>query len=234
MNNPNESILLTEDGHPIGEVVIADHTSVEPGPEGPSASEARDIALRAAAAELTGNPDEDGAVAELYPHYLDAEKRHLAMIAYVTQGASVPEVALKVGVPERTVSMWAYNCGWDNLLKQELAARQSQSVMELTRIRTDRRTKMVNEQLTQAKKLRDTAMKRLDSGDVGLKSATEAWAAAAKVEHTLAGLSEAGTIANIDGEDSEKKKKDAESKQPLVVVVNGGGLLPVRKASIDV
>lgn len=227
MNNPNESILLTEHGTPIGEVVVADNSSVPPAPTEASVSENREALLKSTAAELTGDPDGDKAVAELYPSYADAEKRKSAMVAYVTRGLDIRAVASLVGVPERTVSIWAYNFGWDRLLKQELAARQTQSVMELAKVRAEKRTQIVNEQLEQAKRLRDTAIERLNEGETSVKSATEAWAAAAKVEHTLAGLSEAGTIANLDGEDPEKKK--AEGKQPLVAVIVGGGLPPIRR-----
>lgn len=227
MDNPNESILLTEHGTPIGEVVVADNSSVPPAPTEASVSENREALLKSTAAELTGDPDGDKAVAELYPSYADAEKRKSAMVAYVTRGLDIRAVASLVGVPERTVSIWAYNFGWDRLLKQELAARQTQSVMELAKVRAEKRTQIVNEQLEQAKRLRDTAIERLNEGETSVKSATEAWAAAAKVEHTLAGLSEAGTVANLDGEDPEKKK--AEGKQPLVAVIVGGGLPPIRR-----
>ena len=149
------------------------------------------------------------------------------MVAYVTKGLAIKDVAALVGVPERTVSIWAYNFGWDRLLKQELAARQTQSVMELAKVRAEKRTQIVEEQLEQAKQLRDKAIEKLHSGETSVKPAAEAWAAAAKVEHTLAGLSEAGTVANLEGEDPEKKK--AEGKQPLVAVIVGGGLPPIRR-----
>lgn len=227
MDNPNESILLTETGHPIGEVVVADNVSLPPAPTEASASENREALLKSTAAELTGDPDGDKAVAELYPSYADAEKRKGAMIAYVTKGLAIKDVAALVGVPERTVSIWAYNFGWDRLLKQELAARQTQSVMELAKVRAEKRTQIVSEQLEQAKTLRNKAMEKLENDETGVKSATEAWAAAAKIEHTLTGLSEAGTVANLDGEDPEKKK--TEGKTPLVAVIMGGGLPPIRR-----
>lgn len=227
MDNPNESILLTEHGTPIGEVVLADNVSCPPAPTEASVAENREALLKSTAAELTGDPDADKAVAELYPSYADAEKRKSAMVAYVTEGLAIRDVASLVGVPERTVSIWAYNFGWDRLLKQELAARQTQSVMELAKVRAEKRTQIVNEQLEQAKQLRDTAIEKLNDGETSVKSATEAWAAAAKVEHTLAGLSEAGTVANLDGEDPERKKDGG--KQPLVMVFQGGGLPPVRR-----
>ena len=224
MDNPNESILLTEHGTPIGEVVVADNSSVPPAPTEASVSENREALLKSTAAELTGDPDGDKAVAELYPSYADAEKRKSAMVAYVTKGLAIKDVAALVGVPERTVSIWAYNFGWDRLLKQELAARQTQSVMELAKVRAEKRTQIVEEQLEQAKQLRDKALEKLHSGETSVKPAAEA---AAKIEHTLTGLSEAGTVANLDGEDPEKKK--AEGKQPLVAVIVGGGLPPIRR-----
>ncbi len=226
MDNPNESILLTEHGTPIGEVVLADSASCPPAPTEASVAENREALLKSTAAELTGDPDGDKAVAELYPSYADAEKRKAAMVAYVTEGLAIKDVAVLVGVPERTVSIWAYNFGWDRLLKQELAARQTQSVMELAKVRAEKRTQIVTEQLEQAKTLRNKAMEKLEHDEASVKSATEAWAAAAKVEHTLTGLSEAGTVANLDGEDPEKKKN--EGKQPLVMVFQGG-LPPVRR-----
>jgi len=227
MDNPNESILLTEHGTPIGEVVVADSVSLPPAPTEASVSENREALLRSTAAELTGDPDGDRAVAELYPSYADAERRKAAMVAYVTEGLAIRDVAARVSVPERTVSMWAYNFGWDRLLKQELAARQTQSVMELAKVRAEKRTQIVSEQLEQAKQLREAAIEKLENDETSVKSATEAWAAAAKVEHTLTGLSEAGTVASLDGEDPEKKKDGG--KQPLVVVFQGGGLPPVRR-----
>lgn len=227
MDNPNESILLTDHGTPIGEVVVADNSSVPPAPTEASVAENREALLKSTAAELTGDPDADKAVAELYPSYADVEKRKLAMLFYVTQRRAIKDVAGEIGVPERTVSMWAYTFGWDRLLKQELAARQAQSVMELAKVRAEKRTQIVEEQLQQAQTLRNTAIDKLKEGETSVKSATEAWAAAAKVEHTLVGVSEAGTVANLDGEDPEKKK--AEGKQPLVAVVVGGGLPPIRR-----
>ena len=231
MNNPNESILTTELGTPIGEVVLADNAHVpEVMPNEQSVEENREAALRTQATELTGDPDADKAVAELYPHYGDAEKRKLAMTAYVVEQKTIAEAAVAAGVPERTVSMWAYNGQWDILAKKELAARDSQAKLELARIRAEKRTKIVTEQLEQAQELRDTAMKKLRDGQTSPKSATEAWAAAAKVEHTLTGLSEAGAVTDVDGQEGGKDRKEG-GKQPLVMVFQGGGLPPVRRAT---
>ena len=229
MNNPNESILTTELGTPIGEVVIADNTSLPPVPTAASIEENRSELLRATAVEVTGDPDADKAVAELYPGYMDAEKRKLAMTAFVVQGRTVEESALAAGVPERTVAMWAYNGRWDQLVKREVAAMETKSKLELAKFRAQRRMKIVKAQLEQAEELRDTAIEKMKAGEASVKSATEAWAAASKVEHTLTGLSEAGTVADVDGGGGSGSGK-GDGKQPLVVIVQGGGLVPVRRA----
>lgn len=226
MDNPNESILKTEDGHPIGEIVIADNTALPPEPIEETIAANREEALRAAAVELTHDPDADKAVAELYPGYGDADKRKLAMASYVVGQKPIAAIAAEVGVPERTVSRWAYDNQWDKLVREELAAKETQAKLELARVRAERRTQIVQEQLEQAKKLRDAAVEKMENDEAGIKSATEAWAAAAKVEHTLTGLSEAGTLADIDGKDPEEKKEGG--KQPLVVVFQGG-LPPIRR-----
>jgi len=230
--NPSE-ILMTDDGHPIGELVVAEGNPVVPARSDSSiVEENRHELLRSEAQELTGNPDADAAVAELYPGYGDGDKRKRAMELVVTIGKSIDEAAKDVGVPGRTVSMWAYNGQWDTLVRREITVRQAQSVMDLARLRSDRRLEIAKEQLDQAKKLRDKAADAVLGGDVSIKSGTEAWAAAAKIEHTLTGVSEAGTIADVEGKDSSKKDEQS-GKTPFVFVFQNG-LPPSRKEIIDV
>lgn len=228
MNDPNVELLKTESGHNIGEIVLADNTSVLQPPDEDIVAENREQLLKEQAAELTGVPDADAAVAEMYPGYGDSEKRRSAMKMFVLEGRTADDIGTALGVPGRTVSMWAYNGQWDNLLRKDLAVRQSQSVLELARLRADRRIAVVREQLEQAKELRDTAMRKLRDDETSVKSATEAWAAASKIEHTVTGLSEAGTVADLDGRDGEQKKE--QGKTPLVMVFQGG-LPPIRKVN---
>ena len=221
-----DEVLKTEDGHPIGEIVIADNTALPPEPIEETIAANREEALRATAVELTRDPDADKAVAELYPGYGDADKRKLAMASYVVGQKPIAAIAAEVGVPERTVSRWAYDNQWDKLVREELAAKETQAKLELARLRAERRTQIVQEQLEQAKQLRDAAIEKMEHEEAGIKSATEAWAAAAKVEHTLTGLSEAGELASLDGGKKDDKKEGG--KQPLVVVFQGG-LPPIRR-----
>jgi transposase len=149
------------------------------------------------------------------------------MELYAVEGRSIDEVAKAVDVPGRTVAMWVYNGQWDVLAKREVSARQAQSALELARMRADRRIEIAKEQFEQAKEIREKAMSRIRDDEGSLKANAEAWTAAAKVEHTLSGVSEAGTLAEA-AEREDGAKKDG-GKQPLVVVIQGGGLPPVRR-----
>ena len=228
MNNPNESILLTEHGTPIGEVVVEGNSYDPPVPTEESVVANREAVLRSVAADMTGDPaSADKAVAEWYPGYADAEKRAVARDMFIA-GSAIAEISKKVGVPDRTVAQWMYVNGWDRLVKNELAARQTASAIELARIRADRRAKVAREQLDAAGAVRDEALNRMRSGDVGVKSAAEALKSAADVEARILGVSESGALDDSASGDAEKAKK--EGKTPLVVVFNGG-LPPVRKHS---
>ena len=221
--NPS-SILMTEDGHPIGDLVLADNASV-PMPTDSTIEANREDLMRAAAADITGNPDADAAVAELYPGYSDPDRRKKAMTAFVVDGLDIEKVAVLVEVPARTVSMWIYNGKWDELAKKELAVRQSQSILDLARFRAEQRLKVAKEQAEQAKMIRDTAADKIRNEEGSIKSNTEAGAAASKIEHTLVGMGESGDVADIMEKREDEKDK---GKTPLVMIFNGG-LPPVRK-----
>lgn len=226
--NPND-ILLTEDGHPIGEVVLADNSSLPQFPPQRVIEEKnKEELLRAEAQELTGSPDADAAIAELYPKFGDTDLRKKAMNLFIVGQKDYREVAKLTGVPERTVSMWIYTFRWDSLAKKELAVQRSQSMLDLERIRTQKRTEIAKRQLEQAEKIRDKAARDIAAGDVSLKSGTEAWAAAARIEHTITGVSESGAVVDADGHDAKDRKSGADGKTPLVVVFPAG-LPQVRK-----
>ncbi len=227
MNNPNAALLLTEDGHPIGTIVVEDNVSLPPVVANDEVvAENRDALLRAEAQELTGDPNADSAVAELYPGYSDTDRRNKAAKLFIVERMPIADIAKEVDVPPRTVSIWAYNYRWDSTVKKELAVQQAQSLLELARLRADRRLEVAKQQLDQAKVIREEAVNAVKTGK-SLQGAATAWAAAAKVEQTLTGVSEAGTVTNIV-EDPDAKS-EAKGKQPLVMVFNGG-LPPVRKA----
>ncbi|MCF0231623.1 MAG: hypothetical protein HUJ63_05015 [Enterococcus sp.] len=226
MNDPNERLLLTGDGHPIGELVVSDGGSLQmPGPD---PEESRTEALRAQASELLGEPDADKAIAELYDGFGDTRKRERARDLFVKDQMPIGKVAEEVGVPERTVSEWAYLGKWLDLVERELDVRQKASRLELARIRSARRAAVAREQLDAAKAVRDAATEQLASGEVSVRAAAEALKSAADVEARILGIKETGETA----ETAEKAPAGA-GKVPLVVMFNGG-LPPQRGGAVDV
>lgn len=231
MNNPNEQILLTEDGHPIGEIVMADNKPTAPVPTAEDEVEAdRAEELRVRASEVLCEPDADKAVAELYPGYCNPEKRKTAMTLFVVEQKAISEVAKIVGVPERTVSMWSYDGKWIDLVEKELAVRQAQSRVELARLRADRRAKVAKAQLDAAEMIRDKVTGELN--DMSAKSAAEALKSAADVEARILGIKETGETAEAS---SSEEKKKADGKVPLVVVFNNtaSGIPTLRRTNAD-
>lgn len=230
MTNPNEELLLTEDGHPIGEVVLADNAAVPVDDNPRQIEENREDLLKTKASELLGEPDADAAVVQLYPDFEDSDKRKRAMSIVVADGRSIEDAAEAVGVPARTVAMWSYAGRWSDLVKSEIKARHEASLMQLARKRAEKRARVAEQQLEQAAEIRDAAMTQIREKGVTMSSQS-AWTAAAKTEQTLLGMSESGTVAGVDseGETDKSKSKDG-GKQPLVFVFPGGGLPPARRS----
>lgn len=226
--NPVDDIMLDEFGNPIGQLavnlggpnaVMKADTSVEA---------AKGAALEDNAAELPGiEPHE---IAEYYPGYDDPEKRETAKRLMLIDGRAVADIVKAVSVPERTVLMWVANYKWAEARRRDIQARDDISRMELAETRIVKRNKVFKEQLEQAEHLRKKAIEAVDHEKTSVKSGAEAWAAAAKTEQTILGLSEAGKVASADGKDSGDGGNDGNKiKQPLVVVVQGGGLPPIRR-----
>lgn len=225
--------VLTDSGHLAGQLVFTNGGVEKHFPTVEARQqETREEVVKSAVVELTGETDADLAVADLYPGYADMDKRQKAAKLFVIGHKSVSEIAAQLDVPARTVSMWAYTNKWDDLLRKELVVEHSQSVLGLARLRNAHRESVAREQLEQAKKIREAAMAKIQSGETSIKSGAEAWAAAAKIEHTLTGMSEAGAITSVDGKSSEDSK-DAKNneKVPLVMIFQGNGLPPVKKSA---
>ena len=228
MQTLSDEMLLDEYGNPIGQLAV----NLGPQPASlvvadESVTKAQDAAVADVAEDLPGI--EPAEVAIYYPGYDDDQKRDRAKRLMLIEGVGVEGIAAKVGVPERTVYMWVANYKWAEAKRKDIVARDDISRMELAETRIRRRNEVFNEQLEQAQRIRDKSLKALEDGETSVKSGAEAWAAAAKTEQTILGLSEAGKVASADGKE-DGEKKDAGGKQPLVAVIVGGGLPPVRRA----
>lgn len=232
--NPVDEVMLDEYGNPVGQLnvrlgstsgiptaVVVSDTAVE---------RAQDDAQADAADNLPGiDPKE---VAEYYPGYDDPDKREKAKRLMLAQGKQVAEIASAILVPERTVYMWISTFHWAEVRRLDLMAREEVSRLELAETRINRRNEVFREQLDEAKKLRRKAIDAIETKEASVKSGTEAWAAASKTEQTILGLSDAGNVAAADGKEkaSGGKGGDEDRKAPLVMVINGGGLPPMRMA----
>ena len=223
----SDEMLLDEYGNPIGQLAVnlgpkaATLTVVDD-----SVTKAQDAALADDAQDLPGI--EPAEVAIYYPGYDDDRKRDMAKRLMLIEGVGVEGIAEKVGVPERTVYMWVANYKWAEAKRKDIVARDDVSRMELAETRIRRRNEVFNEQLEQAKAIREKAVRSIEADEVSVKSGAAAWAAAAKTEQTILGLGEAGKVASADGKD-DGERKDAGGKQPLVMVFQGGAL-PGRRA----
>lgn len=215
--NPVDDVFLDDEGNPIGQLVMADN----------SRASTEDTAVEVAEAELVKSKEEElGADLALYPGYEDMDMRQKAKVLFVVDGKKAAEIAVKLNIPERTVMMWIYNERWDSLVRKEIAVRDVQAKLELARIRAEKRNVVAAEQLEQAKEIRDQAVAAVKEGH--LKGGADAWASAAKVEQTILGIKEGGDLASVDGK-QEGQGEGGDKKQPLVVIVNGGGLPGARR-----
>jgi len=213
--------MLTDDGFPIGEIVVSSKPVKRIEPE----TEDREALVREELLELAAASDADQALAELYDGYLDQQKRRKALRLYLVERKSFDEIAKAVGVPPRTVSMWSYNGKWDTALRREIRVEQEHSLLQLTSMRTKRRADAAKEQLDAAKEVRETALGQLREGNVSVKSAAEAIKSAADTEARILGISESGAFDR--GEKSEDEKAKGGGKTPLVQIFQGG-LPPIR------
>lgn len=225
--NPVDAVLLDDYGKPIGQLVV---NMSGPGsvPVADTALEdAKDDALADNAAQLPGIAPAE--IAEYYPGYDDPDKRDKAKRMVLNEGRDAAVVAQAVGVPERTVLMWVANGRWAEARRRELLAKDELSRLDLAETRIKERNKVFHSQLEQARLIRDRAITAIKNESTSIKSGAEAWTAAAKTEQTILGLSDAGRVAAADGTDDGDKKGDKDSRKPLVMVFQGGGLPPIRR-----
>lgn len=223
-----DAVMLDEYGNPIGQLAV----NLGPSPAAlhvadTSVETAQEQALEDDAADLPAiSPNE---IAEYYPGYDNDELRDRAKRLMLIEGRQVADIARAVNVPERTVLMWVANFKWADARRRELVAKDEVSRMELAEVRIRRRNEVFQAQLEQAERIRNKAASDIADETVSIKTGTEAWAAAAKTEQTILGLSEAGNVASADGKEAAKKGAPDGAKQPLVMVFQGG-TLPGRRA----
>ena len=187
---------------------------------------AREDVLRSRVVALTGSPDGDRALAELYEGYEDEEKRRQALELYVKESRAFEEIAAKLEVPERTVAAWAFVGKWTRAAMADVAVRLEDEAVQLARLRLNQRRGIIQKQLDSAQLVREKIEDELDR--MSAKSAAEALKAVADVEARALGMSESGKT-----ETEERQQSKDEKKQALVVVFpgNAAGIPVLRKGS---
>ena len=188
------------------------------------AARAREDALRSRVVALTGSPDGDRALAELYEGYEDEEKRRRALELYVKEDKAFEEIAAKLEVPERTVAAWAYVGKWTHAAMADVSVRLEDEAVQLARLRLSQRRSIIQKQLDSAQLVREKVEDELDG--MSAKSAAEALKAVADIEARALGMSESGST------ETEGPARKAEGKVPLVAVFmgNASGTPTLRKA----
>ena len=188
------------------------------------AARAREDMLRSRVVALTGSPDGDRALAELYEGYEDEEKRRRALELYVREDKSFEEIAAKLEVPERTVAAWAYVGKWTHAAMADVSVRLEDEAVQLARLRLSQRRSIIQKQLDSAQLVREKVEDELDG--MSAKSAAEALKAVADIEARALGMSESGST------ETDGPARKAEGKVPLVAVVRGNaaGIPTLRKA----
>lgn len=188
------------------------------------AARAREDALRSRVVALTGSPDGDRALAELYEGYEDEEKRRRALELYVKEDKPFEEIAAKLEVPERTVAAWAYVGKWTHAAMADVSVRLEDEAVQLARLRLSQRRSIIQKQLDSAQLVREKVEDELDG--MSAKSAAEALKAVADIEARALGMSESGST------ETEGPARKAEGKVPLVAVFmgNASGIPTLRKA----
>ena len=188
------------------------------------AARAREDALRSRVVALTGSPDGDRALAELYEGYEDEEKRRRALELYVKEDKAFEEIAAKLGVSERTVAAWAYVGKWTHAAMADVSVRLEDEAVQLARLRLSQRRSIIQKQLDSAQLVREKVEDELDG--MSAKSAAEALKAVADIEARALGMSESGST------ETEGPARKADGKVPLVAVFmgNASGIPTLRKA----
>lgn len=226
-----DEIELADDGSPLGTLKIGDKV-FRPDPD------KKDALIKVATLpskkeivqDLTGETDADESLLDLYEGYSDPVLRRRALELYVRDQKSVDEVAKDLNVPVQTVEMWAYNGKWNKAASHSVSVRAQEEARGLAALRIRVRRPIIESQLEGAKQIRERVLRDMES--LSVKSAAEALKAAADVEARALGMSESGVITDGDAELDGGARKGADTKVPLVLVVNTGsasGILPVRK-----
>jgi len=225
------TVETADDGSPLGTLKVNGHIYAK-DKMGQLAKVATKELARSNSVDITGDDDADSELLDSYEGYNDNDKRRRALDRYVKDGLSASEVAREVGVPERTVLMWAYHGKWNKAIAREISVRMEEEARSLVNLRLRHRERLLARQVEDSSKIQAKLMEKVENDDVSMKTAAESLAALAKVQNSAMGVADSGSVVTGVGETQEKK--DGGSKQVLVAVFPGTSGIPVlgKKAEV--
>jgi hypothetical protein len=164
---------------------------------------------------------------EVYPGLMDTPKLNQSYVIFM-KGGSFEDCAVTTGADLRTVTKWAQQGGWLKVRAEIERAAGEEEAQRLDMLRREERLPELKKQIDAGKKLRERVADLLDSGEElspgNLKMLGDALKAAGDNTVRALGVSEAGST-------NAKADEEKSGKAPLVVLIQGGGLPPVRIAN---
>lgn len=166
-------------------------------------------------------PDED-----VYPALFDTELMNKCYVI-VMKGGSFEDCRTTYDVDIRTVAKWAQSGSWLKIREEVERTAAEEERQKLDMVRREERIPELRKQIDVGKMLRERVSELLDDdtrefkpGE--LKMLGDALKSAGDNTVRAMGVSETGSTAR------DEDGKDKGSKAPLVVLIQGGGLPPVR------
>lgn len=185
--------------------------------------EPRSLSVRSRGGILTPLPDE-----EVYQGLFDTKSMNTAYIIFM-KGGSFDDCAEATGIPQRTIFKWAQQGSWVKVRAEIEQIAAEEEAQRLDMLRREKRIPEIEKQIEAGSKLRELVAEKLDSDEEfkpsELKMLGEALKAAGDNTVRALGVSDSGDT----GFASQDKAKGGD-KIPLIVMIQGGGLPPVRVA----
>lgn len=166
---------------------------------------------------------------QMFPCLGNLALAKLAYTRYMTTDETAEDVAKFVGVPAVTAQRWASLYDWAGDRAALMKVRERDERHAVTMLRLEKRKAALEGQIKAGKKLREAVNTQLDEEQTpsGLKMLGDALKAASDVEGRGLGVSADGASGREDANENAVQGGPG-GKQPLVVVVQGGGLPNVR------
>ena len=164
----------------------------------------------------------------VFERLYDAVAQREAYRLFIVERAALKDIAKRVGVPMITLLEWIRLGSWA-VRRGKLISIQAQAEAQLISLdRQIRRRDAVDAQAETGKKLRERAAEMIEDAATpqALRNLSETVKSATDVETRALGMDERGKTGAEDEEDENEKTA---GKNPLVVIIQGGGLPPVRQ-----